>query len=355
MRTVLVLPILCLAAAAAFAEDPLVVIAANRAGRIHIYDQALNHEGTIGVNPMLESVSPSPDGHKLYLVQESRGECCGVYTLVMENLHMCSAGWPVMAAVASPDGHGVFVQGKDYASSYDTEVSWRTPNLKGVYNLQPSPNGNWLLAIANTPKPVVVVADMKGNKPQRTIEIPIGPATGAWAGNTFYLFAYAAPGTGRLWKVDPEEARLTDPKDLPLPDLHGDCDRPVPLMVMGAPDKLLLAEVFGQKLDRRSACPDAATDGIYGFQASTARPAFAAPGVHVNRMAVTRDGKDIFVISSDSAEHRGELRLMHIDGHSGRIGNSATLEPGEWNLAVTRMPAAFIPHGYVRAAISCAR
>src|ERR1022692_3156373 len=61
MRAFLTLPTLLLAAAPAFSEDPLVVLAAARAGRIEIFDASLGPLASIGVNQQVESVTASPD------------------------------------------------------------------------------------------------------------------------------------------------------------------------------------------------------------------------------------------------------------------------------------------------------
>src|ERR1039458_10552633 len=81
MRAFLTLPTLLLAAAPAFSEDPLVVLAAARAGRIEIFDASLGPLASIGVNQQVESVTASSDGRRLYIAQESQrnsGACCGL-------------------------------------------------------------------------------------------------------------------------------------------------------------------------------------------------------------------------------------------------------------------------------------
>ena len=57
MRTFFTLSILLLAAAAARAEDPLVVLAAARTGHIEFFDANLSPLGAIGVNQLVESVT----------------------------------------------------------------------------------------------------------------------------------------------------------------------------------------------------------------------------------------------------------------------------------------------------------
>jgi hypothetical protein len=355
MRAFLTVSILLLAATVGFAEDPMVVLATTRAGRIEAFDEALNRLGTIGINQLVESVSASPDGHKLYIAQEYRGECCSLYALDMQTLRMCSFAGSTMFAVPSADGHSIFTQGSRGVDEYDAD-SLRLRMLRkapGTYNLQPSPDGKWLLGITNSEGPSLDVFDLSHSGVDRRIEIPTGPATGAWAGDRFYLFSYSAPGKGSLWSVKPEDTKLSQPKEIELPDLHAACNQPVLLMLAGAADKLFLAEAFGYKIDRRKACPDVTAGGIYVIEPSTGHVNRIAASVRVNRMVVTPDGHDIYAIHSASPARQSEVHLMHIDANSGRTLAFTTLESGDWNLTLTHTPATLLPRGYVRAAIAC--
>jgi hypothetical protein len=58
-----------------------------------------------------------------------------------------------------------------------------------AYNLQPSPDGRWLLGVTNSPNPSLDIFDMNSMSLARRLPIPAtGPFTGAWAGDRFYLF-----------------------------------------------------------------------------------------------------------------------------------------------------------------------
>ena len=89
MRTFFAVSILLLAAAPASAEDPLVVLAAARAGSIRVFDAALEPLGAMGVNQQVESVTASPDGRRLYIAQaeqKTASSCCGLYSLDLEKM-----------------------------------------------------------------------------------------------------------------------------------------------------------------------------------------------------------------------------------------------------------------------------
>jgi DNA-binding beta-propeller fold protein YncE len=365
MRTFFVLPILLLAAAPAFAEDPLVVLAADPMGRIRFFDAALSPLGSIGVIQQVESVAASPDGRRLYIARRAEkttaSSCCGLYSLDLDTRGMCLLAASALFGAPSPDGRFLFTQGASGVDVFDATTLSRLPTMKasGTYNLQPSPDGRWLLGITNAPQlSYLDTFDMGANAMVRRLPISPGPVTGAWAGDRFYLFSYGAyrsPGTGWLWNVKPEDNQLPPPTGIELPDLHGACHEPVLLMLAGAPDRLYLAEAFGFKVDRRLACPDAARDGVYVIHPSTGRVSHIASAVRVNRMVVSPDGRDLYVIDSGGPSPPGKLRLLHIDSRTGGILHETALGSGPWNLTLARIPPALIPREYVRASSSCSR
>jgi hypothetical protein len=364
MRAFLTVQILILAAAPAFAEDPLAVLAAARAGHIRIFNAALEPMTTIGVNQPVESVTASPDGRRLYIAQEGQatpGVCCGLFSLELETRKMCFLAAPAMFGAPSPDGRFLFTQGAHGVDVFDASTLSRLSTMKapGAYNLQPSPDGRWLLGVTNSPKPSLDLFDMKARAMVRRVPLPAGPVTGAWAGDRFYLFDYSvegAPVKGWLWSVNPESGELSPARPLDLPDLHGGCNEPVLLMLAGAPDRLFLAEAFGFKVDRRLACPGAARGGVYAIQPSTGRVRHIAPAVSVNRMVVSPDGRDLYLIHSSSPSPLSNARLLHIDTASSRVVHDIALETGDWNLALAHIPPALIPRGNVRATTSsCSR
>jgi len=128
--------------------------------------------------------------------------------------------------------------------------------------------------------------------------------------------------------------------------------------MVGAADRLYLAEAFGFKLDRRRACPDTPRGGIYAIDLSTGRVDQIAVGVRVNRMAVTPDGDGLYVLESIGRSPQRGVSLMRIDpAKRNGVFNSAghILEPGDWNLTLAHIPLALIPHGNLHAANSCSR
>jgi len=359
MRAFFTLPILLLAAAPAFAQDPLVVLAATRGGRIEFFDERLAPIAGIGVNQQVESVAASPDGRRLYVAQESirnSGNCCGLFSLDLETKKMCLLTTPALYGAPSRDGRFLFTQGKRGVDVFDATTLSRLSSMKapGAYNLQPSPDGRWLLGVTNSPKPSLDVFDMKAGTLARRLPIPAEPATGAWGGDDFYIFSYGDPGQGKIWKVKPEDTGLSQAQMIALPDFHGGCGEPVLLMLAGAPDELFVAEAFGFRVDRHRACPDTPGDGVHVIHPSNGRVAYIAPSVRVNRMAASADGRELYVLESVGPSSPSNPRLLHIDARTGRILHNAALESGDWNLALARIPPALIPRRNVHAA-ACSR
>jgi DNA-binding beta-propeller fold protein YncE len=363
MRAFDTVSMMLLAASAAFAEDPLVVLAADRTGHIRIFDATLAPMAAIGVHQLVESVSASPDGRRLYVAQPTPkrpGDCCSLYALDLETRTLCFVTAPALFGAPSPDGRFLFTQGAQGVDVFDAATLSRRQTMKapGAYNLQPSPDGRWLLGITNSPKPSVDIFDMKARAMVRQVSIPAGPATGAWAGDRFYVFNYGGggqPGTGSLWSVKPETGELGPAKPILLPDLHGACKEPVLLTLAGSPDRLFLAEAFGFKVDRRLACPDQERGGIYAIQPSTGRVGYIAPSVRVNRMVVTPDGHDLYVIHSSGPSPLSNVSLIHIDARMSRVVFNIPLETGEWNLSLAHIPPALIPRENARAITYCSR
>lgn len=355
MRALIMLSILGLAAAVAFPQEPRsVVLAAARAGRVEILDaNSLATLGSLAVNGQTESISASLDGRTLYVAQGSEptaGGCCGLYSIDLTTRQMCFLIGPALFGAPSRDGRYLFTQqGNDSVDVFDARLLTRLPSIKapGAYSLHPSPDGRWLLGVTNSPAPSVDVFDVGRGALARRIPLPSGPAMGAWAGDRFYVYSHDENG-GKLWRVNPENAALPPAKPVHLPDLHGDCMESVLLMLAGAPNRLFIAEAFGFKLDRRRSCAAEAHGGIYLIDPSSGGVEdYIAGGVHVNRMAVAPDGRELYVLDSFGPDEQVRAHLLRLDSRSGRV--LAESQSGAWNLALANIPEALIPRGRVRA------
>jgi len=361
MRTLSMLWILGIAAGVAFPQESRsVVLAATRAGRVEILDaQSLHILASLAVNGQTESVSASPDGRTLYVAQESEatpGGCCGLFSLDLASRQMCFLIAPALFGAPSRDGRYLFTQqGNDGVEVFDARLLARLPSIKapGAYSLHPSPDGRWLLGLTNTPAPSVDVFDVGRGELARRIPLPSGPAMGAWAGDRFDVYSHDESG-GKLWRVNPESTALPPAKSVHLPDLHGDCTHSLLLTMAGSPNRLFIAEAFGFKLDRRRACAQEARGGIYVIDAFNGGVEdYISEAVYVNRMAVARDGHELYVMDSSGPDEDG-IRLLRIDSNTGRVLASRESQPGVWNLALANIPTALVPHGRARTSIRAA-
>jgi len=353
MRTLSILSLLVLAGAALSQEPRAVVLATNRDGRVEVLDAlTLANLGALAVNSLAESTGASPDGRTLYIAQEGEstpGGCCGLFAFDLETRQMCSIISPAMFGAPSRDGRFLFTQrGNGGVDMYDARTLQRLPTMKapGVYSLHPSPDGRWLFGVTNWPAPSVDIFDVDRGTLAHRLPLPEGPATGAWAGDRFYVFSYGDQG-GRLWTVDPDDKVLPPPEPLYW-DLRGSCDEPMPLMLAGARDRLFLAEAFGFKVDRRRACPDTAAGGVYVIEPGRAQYHIGGE-VYANRMAPSADGRTLYVLDSFGPDEKEGTRLLRLDVRTGRVLASRESHPGVWNLALARIPDNLIPHGRVQA------
>ena len=219
-------------------ESRSVVVAATHSGRIEILESdSLRPVGSVAVNHEVESVSASPDGRRLYVAQESettRG-CCGLFSLDLATRQMCLLTAPALFGAPSRDGRYLFTQpGSDGIDVFDAKLLAPLPRIKapGTYSLHPSPDGQWLLGVTNTPAPSVDIFDIARGELTRRIALPSGPVMGAWVGNWFYVYSHDE-GSGKLWRMDHRTTELPPAKPVHLPDLHGDCTQNLLLMMTG--------------------------------------------------------------------------------------------------------------------------
>jgi hypothetical protein len=347
-----------LAAATGLAQQgPLVVLAISRAGHIEMFDsRSLARLGTMRVNQPAESVHASPDGRRLYVAagsEPTKDECCGLFSLDLETRQMCLLASPAMFGLPSSDGSYLFTQRSGGSVDvFDGESLKRLPGMQapGVYSLHPVPyDRRHLFGVTNFPKPSLDVFDVEHARLERRLALPAGPVTGAWVGDRFVVFHYDGHG-GELWRVSQWNPTLPSATQVHLPDLEGDCDEPMLLMLAGGRARLFLAEAFGFKVDRRSACAGAARGGIFAIDPTTGSVDYRiAEWAHVNRMKVTPGGTELYVLDSSGPGQPAEMHLLRLDAWTGRILASRELPAGTWNLALAQIPSSLIPSGYVRA------
>lgn len=338
-----------LAVSALAADDGQnVILATRRAGRVEVFDAAtLQPLGTIGVDPLAESIEASPDGHTLFIAQAMlsiRNSCCGLFALNLDSKEMCFLREPAMKATPSPDGQKLFFQrGNVGIEVFDAKTLARLPTIKapGNYALKPSPDGRWIMGTTNWKTPSVDIFDMAAGAMVRHLDVPYS-SSGAWAGNRFLLYGFDGH-QGALWTLTPESTTLGPALKVAIPDIPGGC-QPQNLAVGG--DHLFLYELYGAKLDRRDDCGAKVPGGAFEIEASTGTVlSHLAPSLYFGRLAVSADGQHLYGIVI-SKSWTG-IRLVEVDRKTGDIVAEQRLEDDVWNIALGRIPAGLVPRGYV--------
>ncbi len=342
-----------LLALSAFAADDgaNVILTTRRAGRVEIFDAGtLQPLGTIGVDPLAESVTPSPDGRTLFIAQAMRSipnSCCALFALNLESREMCFLREPAMSATPSPDGRKLFFQrGNTGIDVLDAKSFAPLPTIKGpgVYRLHPSPDGRWLMGTTTWKGPAVDIFDLARNAMVRRIGVPLEVSMGLWSGNRFLLYGFDGR-QGLLWSLTPDSTTLSPPVKVALPDLAGNCQPPALTLSAGG-DHLFLYELFGGKSDRRAQCGAQIPGGVFEIDPSTgAVLSHIAPSLYFGRLAVSADGAHLYGIAI-SGGWTG-IRLVELERKSGQVVAEEALDDDVWNIATARIPAALLPRGYI--------
>ena len=310
---------------------------------------SLAHLGFVHTGREIESITVRPDGRMLYLAlgKGMTDDWHGLSALDLENHSLCLAVQSASFGLPSPDGRLLFTQLSSGAVDvFDARTFEKQTAFKafGVYNLLPSPDGRALFGIRNLPEPNLDVFDVEGRKLVARIRIPSGPAMGVWIDRAFYLFSYGEGG-GHLWRLASNSTSLPAPQAVHLPDLHGDCNQPVLLTMAGAADRLFIAEVFGLSVDRRRTCTDHPPGGVFVIDRSSGRMQYRlGEGFHINRMAVSDDGNQLYVIDSPAPNDPHAIRLFRMDAWTGRIMGEHDLHLGSYSLALAHVPAGLVRH-----------
>ena len=63
----------------------------------------------------------------------------------------------------------------------------------------------------------------------------------------------------------------------------------------------------------------------------------------MNRLAVSADGSDLYVLDAASPDRQGGSRLYRLDAWTGRVMAEHEMPQGGWNLALAHIPEALIP------------
>jgi hypothetical protein len=328
-----------------------VILATRRAGRVEVFDAGtLQPLGTIGVDPLAESIAASPDGHTLFIAQATPSRpnsCCGLLALNLDSKEMCFLRAPALRSTPSPDGRKLFLQrGNVGIDVFDAKTLVRLPTIKapGNYTLQPSPDGRWLMGTTNWKGPAVDIFDVAAGAMVRHIDVPYESSSGAWAGDRFLLYGFDGH-QGALWTLTPDSTTLGSAIKIAIPDIAGNCQPLVQNLAVGG-DHLFLYELFGGKLDRRDNCRTKVPGGVFEIEASTgAVLTHLASSLSFGRLTVSADGEHLYGIGI--SDRWTGIRLVEVERKTGDVVAEQRLEDDVWNITLARIPAGLVPRGYV--------
>jgi len=325
------------------AEDTeAVILATRRSGTVEVFRaDSLESNGHIQFGRMAESIEASPDGRKLIIEGAAAAEpnaCCDLFALDLETRKMnrLTGG---MHAVFSPDGSELYVawSGIGIVNMSTLERKDRIYELAGD-TLYPSPDGHWLFGLVHWPHAALDVFDLREHKLLR--RLPVNAGAGLWLGNRFYLCGQLG-SVRTLWNVTPDMTELG----------HG-----TPVLIAGdggghallaAGQRLLLHEVFGGKMDRRSKTE--VIGGAYAIDPSTGVVLQQIePLAHFSTLIASRDGRELYGLDVPYNHWTDSTRLLKINLESGTLVAERPLQPDVWHFTLAALPKSLVPRGEVQ-------
>jgi len=333
MRATLLLIALALAtSAAASAADP-VLLTSRRGGWIEAFDPATLATVFRTSTPVnTESVAADPSGARLYLsAPKSPGEaCCALYAIDVDTLRLTYLNFPVRRA--TPSSGRVYMQrGNVGIESFDSSSLQRQPtwDAPGVYNLQPSPDGNRIFGVTYFPSPSLDLFDAAQGARIASQPLPRNqPFTGVWVGERYYLFQ-VSDGRPGLRSVGLEDARLGPAVPLASTSQFPsqNCEHaPYSLIAVGR--KVAIFAGFGLKSD--GLCNLAGGYVLANPDTGAVLGRFA-PGMRFRQMVSSDDG--VYVYGLDVGDDAWQqVRIVKLDAATGQLLAERTLEPDVWYL-----------------------
>ena len=334
------------------------ILATQRNRRLHVFDaNTLQPLGDFRVNNNAHSVMASPDGLKLFIQQPAPPDvnnCCALFSLDLITHKLCKLVFPSSLGVPSPDGRLLFTQrGNVGIEVFDAKTLARLPTIRapGLYQLLPSPDGQWLFGTTYSQGgqgPSLDIFDIEKQILVRRLPIPRGLLPqGAWLGDQFYLYAHDG-NQGNLWKVASETAKLDAPVKITFPDLSIEKE-PIHQGVIAGGKHLFIYEGFGGKIDRRRGSDRAIPGGIFSVEPSGGKiTGHFARAVQFARVLASADGQWLYGIDSGPADWRGPIQLLKLDALSGEVVTERALEPDVWFITLAKLPKSVTPQGEIQ-------
>lgn len=339
---------LCAATLLPATDDPVLLLS-RRAGAIEAMSlDTLETTARVEFPGFVETVASDPSGRRLFVALPSRGQpkgCCALYALDLPSLQLTFLAEPAIRSIATFN-RVVFQRGNVGIESFDTRNLARLATLEtpGVYQMKVSPDGRWLFGTTSFQGASLDLFDLSQGKMiwKHPFEDGGQDLHGAWIGQEYYLFSANRAGHGRLWSVNPDNPVLQEPLAVSLPGNAPAVCQPVLRDVLAAGDRLVIYDVFGDKLDRRHDCPQAKGGFVVvDPKTGTATERLAASD-HFFQLVASADGRYLYGL--DMGGLWTQVRIVKMDAASGGTIRTKKLDDDVWFLTKGVIPSEMEGH-----------
>ena len=350
-----ILGLLCAATLWPATGDP-VLLAGRRAGFIEaINPETLETTARVQFSGFVETVASDPSGRQLFVALPGRGQpngCCALFALDLPSLQLTFLAEPAIRSTTTFD-RVVFQRGNTGIESFDTHNLARLPTLEtlSVYQMRVSPDGRWLFGTTSFQGASLDLFDLSQGKMvwQHPFDDVGQDLHGAWIGQQYYLFSADRAGHGRLWSVSPDNPVLGEPLALSLPgNAQPVCD-PVLRDVLAVGDRLVVYDVFGDKLDRRHECPEAKGGFVAVDPKTGAATERLAASAHFSQLIPSADGRYLYGL--DMGGLWTQVQIVKFDVASGAAISTKKLDDDVWFLTSGMIPREMEGHLDLRAVV----
>jgi hypothetical protein len=324
-------------------SDP-VLLASRRAGSIEVINvDTLETTSRIKFSGSVESVASDPSGRQLFVALPLRDQakgCCALYALELPSLRLTFLAEPALRAVPTTE-RVVFQRGNAGIESFDAHSLVRLPTIQtpGVYRMQISPDGRWLFGTTSFQGASLDLFDLSQGK--MVWQHPVDGDTnldGVWVGQHYYLVSANRGGHGQLWSVAPDNPELRDPISLSLPNTAVKRCEPVMRSLLAAGDRVVIYDLFGDKLDQQHDCPRALGGFVVVNPKTGAASARLAPTDHFRQLISSADGRYLYGLDVGEIGWT-RVRIVKLDTAAGTIISSKNLEDDVWFLTSGKIPS----------------
>ena len=359
--------------AASGEERHAVILAVRQKQQVEVFDaETLLPIGSIAVNNLASHAALSTDGRTLFIAASQTKDgnnCCAVFALRLQDGSMCQVLYPALHTTVAPNSERVFLQrGNTGIDVFDSRSLAHLPGIRGpgVYNLRPSPDGDWLFGITQFQGPSLDIFSLRENRMVRRLPLPKSSWDGAWVGKLFYLFGH--DGTrGMLWTVQPQESAkgpqfcknegTCASRTVEMPDLQNS-GKPVGFQVVAAGDSLIVYEPLAWwfKFNRRESVHKPFPGGIYRIDPVSGK-LLAHLASATDFAQLIADSQQKFLYGLDAgrtyADHR--VRLLKLDARTGETVLSRPLDTDSWVISFAEIPTGLVPRGEMQPQVCAAQ